>query len=1009
MGYREFKSINRDNRGFTLVEVLIAVALVAVVGTAVFGFMTVGARTFTSTSADVNLQSEAQLAFNQMQDLIIDTAIGIDYCAAPDSATDLKDYTSYTIGGLDDSAWPATIQGKKLILYNQDIIYELTWIKEEEKLYYREFPAHANASNEVVRDDPTNPAVDWALMAEYMTDFSVDLSLMQDKRIVRIDTLYKKGNQEYNSSHNITLRNRPLSGNSIPAYVTPSADNEPRGIIGRDRIYLKPGETIGFPDIPMVDPGENIYDIDSTGAVTSTILVSSSDASSYRGYKLRYDDYNDTTGEGYDFPGGPQDIHYSIRPGQTDCYSTIDPDTGILTVSPMQVKSFDVTVTGESGIYTRVKSVKVNIIRVTSVGVDFSAADTVSRNMLKEGDVFTLTATVSANNADKTSDASGDAIDWSVKWDITNGGSMVVETGTKTGPDAAHKSTCEFKMQNVTATNKDIEILATSKESVDLNYKKGPSGAVAPVVGKFNDKTYKKPEDPHKKFEEKNGSNLKRGQEYVVNLAYGAGNGNALEDSLKLKDGTAFEFGPGMLKVLDVKVEETVSDLSGEKDAQDITEVVTTNNEIRIMDGASWKFYSPVWYNPNASYRYVLAHYVYKHPNNPDYWDPDQSFITMEQLQAMYEAAGKTPTEDDILADGTVLDTTFPRMKLQYHKTNETPNNFVVDTEKKQVAYYPRSFNTKNPSTEFPMNFTFDISFDLSNGEYNQNLKGLDWKEFKCYKADASGEYSYGVSSDPSRANKVDVASEYEVNVREDNGNPYLNILEFGNPRDSVYNKKLPGFKVQFFGYDKASANKKVWESIDKEVRIVPVVTIKKPTEAGNTAAGRYDGDYVLFDSYIEMHNWDIDIPGTGLIAKILGEQHEGAAERSYFPLPGDYNFPGEYVTYNTAAEPDIYTDENELRHIGRMKKVNGIEEWTGGKEWVGSCCHYTSWKHPDMIYYTLDEHSGGEWWLTLFAARSNGELRAFMRYTCEENGDSWDYVETFKYSDVGDLPILKK
>lgn len=1006
MGYREFKSINRDNRGFTLVEVLIAVALVALVGSAVFGFMTVGARTFTSTSADVNLQSESQLAFNQMQDLIIDTAIGIDYCAAPDSATDLKDYTSYTLSGVDDSAWPADIKGKKLILYNQRFIYELTWIKDEEKLYYREFPAHANASNEVVRDNDASPSVDWALMAEHIKNFSVDLSLMQDKRIVRIDTLYEKGNQEYTSSHNITLRNRPLSGNSIPPYVTPTADNEPRGIIGRDEIYIKPGESIAFPDIPMAEPGQPIYDIDSTGATTTTELRSAADAPGYKGYVLRYDDYNAATGEGYDFPGGPQNIRYSIRPGQEDCYSSIDPDSGLLNVSPMQVKNFEVTVTGEIGIYTRVKKVTVNIIRVTNVTVDFIEVESVSRNSLKEGDVFSLTATVSATNGDKSSIASNDPVDWSVKWDITNGGSMVAETGTRMGPDAAHISTCEFKMQNVTATLKDIEIVATSKESVDLNYKKAPApGVVAPVVGKFNSKTYKKPEDPHKKFEEKDGTGLKRGQEYVVNLAYGAGNGNDLEDSLKLKDGTAFAFGRGMLKVIDVTVEETVYDLSGAKETQDITDVVTQNNEIRIEDGASWKFYSPVWYNPNATYRYKLSHSVYKHPNDPDYWNPTQGFITMKELQDMYTAAGKVPTEDDILAEGTVLDTTFPRLKLQYYKSKATPNNFIVGDD--VTCYYPRSFNTMNPPKEFLVNFTYDTSFDLSNGAYSESLKGLKWKEFKYYKARGTGDYAYGISSDPSRANKVDIARDYEVNLVKDH---FLEMLDVGNPCESVFDKNLPGFKVKFEGYEKANANSKTWEDIDKEIRIVPVVTVKKTDEHGNdVGGGRYDGDYILFDSYIEMHNWDINIPGSGWIANILGAQHEGAAERSYFPLPGDYNFPGTNVTYGTAVEPNVYIDENGLRHIGKMKKVNGIEEWRGGKEWVGACCHYSTWKHPDMIYYTLDEHSGNEWWLTLFAARSNGELRAFMRYTCAENEDSWKYVETFKYSDVNDLPILIK
>ena len=131
------KRLNKDNRGFSLIELVIAVALLSVVGTAVFGFMTVGAKTFSTTSSEVNLQNESQLAFNQMQDIIIDTAVGIDYGYYTGSF-------ATRVNVADDSQIPANCEGKYLLMYNTDKVYELMWEQNVSdptlsKLYYIEY------------------------------------------------------------------------------------------------------------------------------------------------------------------------------------------------------------------------------------------------------------------------------------------------------------------------------------------------------------------------------------------------------------------------------------------------------------------------------------------------------------------------------------------------------------------------------------------------------------------------------------------------------------------------------------------------------------------------------------------------------------------------------------------------------------------------------------------------------------------------------------------------------
>ena len=50
-----------DNRGLTLVELLVSIAIASIVSIAIFSFMIVGARSFQKTSADVNVQHELSL------------------------------------------------------------------------------------------------------------------------------------------------------------------------------------------------------------------------------------------------------------------------------------------------------------------------------------------------------------------------------------------------------------------------------------------------------------------------------------------------------------------------------------------------------------------------------------------------------------------------------------------------------------------------------------------------------------------------------------------------------------------------------------------------------------------------------------------------------------------------------------------------------------------------------------------------------------------------------------
>ena len=63
--------MKRDNRGFTLVELIVCIAILSIVLAAAFGFMVAGSKSYTSVSNRLDLQLRARLAASQLTDRLI--------------------------------------------------------------------------------------------------------------------------------------------------------------------------------------------------------------------------------------------------------------------------------------------------------------------------------------------------------------------------------------------------------------------------------------------------------------------------------------------------------------------------------------------------------------------------------------------------------------------------------------------------------------------------------------------------------------------------------------------------------------------------------------------------------------------------------------------------------------------------------------------------------------------------------------------------------------------------
>ena len=71
--------MKKENKGFSLVELVIAITLLVIVSSILLGFMTTGSNMFRRVSTDVSLQMESQAAITQLREYIIDCNDTLSY------------------------------------------------------------------------------------------------------------------------------------------------------------------------------------------------------------------------------------------------------------------------------------------------------------------------------------------------------------------------------------------------------------------------------------------------------------------------------------------------------------------------------------------------------------------------------------------------------------------------------------------------------------------------------------------------------------------------------------------------------------------------------------------------------------------------------------------------------------------------------------------------------------------------------------------------------------------
>lgn len=218
----------KDNKGMSLVELLITVTILAFVIIGASTFMLTGSRSFAKGSADSNVQKEAELAVNQIEDLVIDVNGGVYY---------------------DDSSEP---NKESLVMYHVEpdtsgfSVFKkrkVTWDKSKNNVYSSEWTVDKDPSSGVYVETGTVYANE--LLAENVMDFNVDLSDI-------IKETDKDGN-DIDIVRSVVIKVGCKDGTGKAAYATTPV------ITLRNRLMLSGSPDAIFPTIPTPDDKLLLY------------------------------------------------------------------------------------------------------------------------------------------------------------------------------------------------------------------------------------------------------------------------------------------------------------------------------------------------------------------------------------------------------------------------------------------------------------------------------------------------------------------------------------------------------------------------------------------------------------------------------------------------------------------------------------------------------------------------------------------------------------------------------
>lgn len=245
---RECRSRRADHRGMTLIEVIIAVAIMSVVLMVALRLVLSGTIMFTKVSENVDAQTEAQILESQLSNLIVDAERSV-YAYDCGGGTPTADISGFTA-----SAY--------IKVFNAQTAYYIAWDEAQQKVYYLEKKVEDGNIVPLEPEEKTGFG-QWYLMGEGVVEFKPDASHVgENQRLVTVQIKVTKGKGNYSTRQNISLRNNVLNSNDpgeiyagtegerseavTAVVITPSMKSANRGETVELTAQVKSGNTLAF-------------------------------------------------------------------------------------------------------------------------------------------------------------------------------------------------------------------------------------------------------------------------------------------------------------------------------------------------------------------------------------------------------------------------------------------------------------------------------------------------------------------------------------------------------------------------------------------------------------------------------------------------------------------------------------------------------------------------------------------------------------------------------------------
>lgn len=268
------KAWKLKNKGFTLIEMIVTVAIIAIFSGVVVTFIGTGSGVYRNTSSNSKVQMETQETFDKIEDLIIDANRSLYYANGSGSEigaeirNDIKEK-----GGINSTG------NKTFIASNEyengdgssQYIYDvLDWQAADGKIYYsrREYTAASSTGTEdddsgtetlsdesgenlvsdgsssIVspKDRNAKTLVERSVLATGILDFRADVSKVESDKIVRFQFTTENGKKQIQTLHSVSLRNNVDLKKPSDAFNSSDATNVGIKIINAPEA-MDPGES----------------------------------------------------------------------------------------------------------------------------------------------------------------------------------------------------------------------------------------------------------------------------------------------------------------------------------------------------------------------------------------------------------------------------------------------------------------------------------------------------------------------------------------------------------------------------------------------------------------------------------------------------------------------------------------------------------------------------------------------------------------------------------------------